>query len=104
MNKIRANTAVHTELMDMDAAKAKGAMALFGEKYADEVRVLSMGSDNFSVELCGGIHVERTGDIGSFRILSEGGIAAGVRRIEAVTGEGAEMFQESLSDTLGGCG
>ena len=99
--QVRANTAVHTELMDMDAAREKGAMALFGEKYADEVRVLSMGSDNFSVELCGGIHAERTGDIGSFRIVSEGGIAAGVRRIEAVTGHEAENWvQAQIADLL----
>ncbi|OED49393.1 alanine--tRNA ligase [Endozoicomonas sp. (ex Bugula neritina AB1)] len=98
--QIRANTAVNTELMDMDAAKEAGAMALFGEKYSDEVRVLSMGSDNFSVELCGGIHADRTGDIGSFRIVAESGIAAGVRRIEAVTGVGAEEYQVSLSNTL----
>ena len=98
--QIRANTAVKTELMDMDAAKNAGAMALFGEKYSDEVRVLSMGSDRFSVELCGGIHANRTGDIGSLRIIAESGIAAGVRRIEAVTGLGADEYQESLSNTL----
>ncbi len=90
--QIRANTPVETELMDMEAAKAKGAMALFGEKYADEVRVLSMGVDGFSVELCGGIHASRTGDIGAFRVVSESGIAAGVRRIEAVTGKGADHW------------
>ena len=93
--QVRANTAIQTELMAMDAAKAKGAMALFGEKYADEVRVLSMGTDNFSIELCGGIHAGRTGDIGAFRIVGESGIAAGVRRIEAVTGAGAEAFVRS---------
>jgi alanyl-tRNA synthetase len=84
--QIRANTPVTTELMTMDAARAAGAMALFGEKYGDEVRVLTMGTDRFSVELCGGTHVARTGDIGLLRITAEGGLAAGVRRIEAVTG------------------
>ena len=81
--------------MNMDDARAKGAMALFGEKYADEVRVLSMGTNNFSIELCGGIHAGRTGDIGAFRIIGESGIAAGVRRIEAVTGAGAEAFVQN---------
>lgn len=98
--QIRANTSVETELLNMEAAKAKGAMALFGEKYGDEVRVLSMGSEGFSVELCGGTHVSRTGDIGSIRILAESGIAAGVRRIEAVTGQAADDFQERAQDTL----
>ncbi len=101
--EVIANTAVSTELLDIDAAKEKGAMMLFGEKYGDEVRVLSMGSisedKNFSIELCGGIHVKRTGDIGLFKITSEGGVAAGVRRIEAVTGTKAvEAAQKADRD------
>ena len=85
--KVRENFVVQTDVMDIEAAKAKGAMALFGEKYADVVRVLTMG--DFSVELCGGIHAKRTGDIGLFKIVAETAVAAGVRRIEAVTGENA---------------
>ena len=88
-DQVRGNSEVLTQEMAMDDAVAAGATALFGEKYGDEVRVLTMGSEQFSVELCGGTHVERTGDIGLFRIVSEGGVAAGVRRIEAVTGVGA---------------
>ncbi|AWX15775.1 alanine--tRNA ligase [Mergibacter septicus] len=85
--QIRANYPIQTEIMELEAAKAKGAMALFGEKYSDKVRVLSMG--DFSIELCGGIHAKRTGDIGFFKIVTESAVAAGIRRIEAVTGEHA---------------
>lgn len=94
-DQIRRNSAVGTEVCSMETAKEKGAMMLFGEKYGSEVRVLSMG-DGYSVELCGGTHVERTGDIGLISIVSESGIAAGVRRIEAVTGEKAlAVFDEA---------
>ncbi|WP_426417378.1 alanine--tRNA ligase [Aestuariirhabdus sp. LZHN29] len=92
--QIRANTVVETCVTDMDSARELGAMALFGEKYGDSVRVLTMGQDRFSVELCGGTHVERTGDIGSLVITAEAGIAAGVRRIEAVTAEAAGQWSE----------
>ncbi|MBP9217460.1 MAG: alanine--tRNA ligase [Sterolibacterium sp.] len=85
--EIRRNVAVSACLMGYDAAIQAGAMALFGEKYGDEVRVIGMGE--YSTELCGGTHVQRTGDIGLFKIVAEGGVAAGIRRVEAVTGEGA---------------
>ena len=96
--QIRRNLPIETNIMDLEAAKAKGAMALFGEKYDERVRVLSMGY--FSTELCGGTHASRTGDIGLFRIISESGTAAGVRRIEAVTGEGAIATVHADSDRL----
>jgi alanyl-tRNA synthetase len=102
--EILANLPVSTEEMSMDAAKARGAMALFGEKYGDSVRVLAMGSkteqQEFSIELCGGIHVQRTGDIGLFKITSEGGIAAGIRRIEAVTGFTALSYVQQADQQL----
>ncbi|WP_396588859.1 alanine--tRNA ligase [Bermanella sp. R86510] len=98
--QISLNTHVQTELMDIDAAKEKGAMALFGEKYDAEVRVLSMGSEGFSIELCGGTHAKRTGDIGMFKVVSESGIAAGVRRVEAVVGQAALNYVQHLEQTL----
>ena len=101
--QVRANTPVTTDLMDIETAKESGAMALFGEKYDDEVRVLSMGQDRFSVELCGGTHAKRTGDIGLLKITSESGIAAGVRRIEAMVGQHAMGFiasEESALDSI----
>ena len=97
-DEIRANVAAETRLMNYDEAMQSGAMALFGEKYGDEVRVLSFG--DFSVELCGGTHVERSGDIGVFKIISEGGVAAGVRRIEALSGKGALRWIETRQRAL----
>ena len=99
--KVRANFLIQTDIMDVEAAKAKGAMALFGEKYADQVRVLTMG--DFSIELCGGIHAKRTGDIGLFKIISETAVAAGVRRIEAVTGENAIDWMLNQQHVLEQC-
>jgi len=98
--QVLENTPVEIDVTDMETAKAKGAMALFGEKYGDVVRVLSMGTDHYSVELCGGTHVSRTGDIGLFRITSESGISSGVRRIEAVTGFGALEWLDATERTL----
>jgi len=98
-DEIRRNSAVTTDICSMEEANTKGAMMLFGEKYGDEVRVLSMG-DGFSVELCGGTHVQRTGDLGVFRIVSESGTAAGVRRIEAVTGQKALDQLADIESTL----
>ncbi|ESQ13258.1 MAG: alanine--tRNA ligase [Thiohalocapsa sp. PB-PSB1] len=96
--EIRQNHMVETRIMDLDDAKSSGAMALFGEKYADQVRVLRMG--DFSVELCGGTHVRAVGDIGLFKIVSEGGISSGVRRIEAVAGEPALTWVEDEESRL----
>jgi alanyl-tRNA synthetase len=114
--EIRANTPVETKIMALDDARAAGAMALFGEKYADEVRVVSMGRTKtgtkktdaakpYSIELCGGTHVKRTGDIGLFKIISEGALSAGIRRVEALTGENALRYlneQEKMLQGLAG--
>jgi len=98
--QVLQNTPVEIDVTDMETAQEKGAMALFGEKYGDVVRVLSMGSERYSVELCGGTHVSRTGDIGMMRITSESGISSGVRRIEAVTGLGALAWVDEVDSTL----
>jgi len=98
-NQVLGNSSVSKEVMPIEDARKKGALALFGEKYGDEVRVVSMGGD-FSIEFCGGCHVQRTGDIGLFKIISETGISAGVRRIEAVTGRGALALIEREENTL----
>lgn len=111
-HRIRLNTEVHTQLMCPEDAQETGAMALFGEKYEDEVRVVSMGGyyepapnkeHNFSIELCGGTHVSRTGDIGLLKIISDTGIAAGVRRIEAITGPAALSYLQALQMQLTSC-
>ena len=95
--EILTNAATSAKVMSLDHAQKTGAMMLFGEKYGDEVRVLEIGS---SKELCGGTHVERTGDIGSFKIVSESGVAAGIRRVEAVTGQNALYFLQDLEDKI----
>ncbi|MBT6960207.1 MAG: alanine--tRNA ligase, partial [Rhodospirillaceae bacterium] len=106
-DQVRANAPVSTQLMDPEGAIQAGAMALFGEKYGDEVRVVSMGTQSeadqhqYSVELCGGIHVGRTGDIGLFKIVEESAVASGVRRIEAVTGMAAETWVSDQQTLVG---
>ena len=98
--KILGNTEVHSQVTDISSAKKLGAMALFGEKYGDSVRVLTMGKDDFSVELCGGTHVDRLGDIGLFRITNETGIASGIRRIDAITGFTAYQYDKNKENQL----
>jgi len=98
--KILGNTKVHSQVTDLDHAKKLGAMALFGEKYGETVRVLTMGKGDFSVELCGGTHVDRLGDIGLFKITNETGIASGVRRIEAITGFTAYQFDKNKENQI----
>jgi alanyl-tRNA synthetase len=95
--EILSNAETHARLMDIESAKQTGAMMLFGEKYGDIVRVLDIGS---TTELCGGTHVGRTGDIGLFKVVAEGGVAAGVRRIEGVTGQGALAYLQDLETTV----
>ena len=97
-HQIRINSGVNTRVMNLDDAREEGAAALFGERYEDDVRVVGMGE--FSLELCGGTHVSRTGDIGAFRVIAESGIAAGVRRLEALTGEAVRMYSVNESETL----
>ena len=103
--QIRGNAPVSTRLMTPEDAIAAGAMALFGEKYGDEVRVLTMGNDAYSVELCGGTHVNALGDIALFKIVGESGVSSGVRRIEALTGEAARLWlseREALLNDVAG--
>ena len=95
-----SNLEVQTELMKIDDALKSGAMALFGEKYDDEVRVLTMGNNSYSVELCGGTHVSRTGDIGHFIITNQSNVASGIRRIEALAGFQSIEYINNIRETL----